>query len=123
MRIKKLQLKNGYKRFHELTIDLGDDPKRIVALVGPNGCGKSSVLDGILFHNNAHNRIGDKNDKNHEYHSMNQTPNYNYLNVDIEFVDGNYQKIRSERESTGKENTPRQKNSWAVSGIGSAPSA
>ncbi|WP_245439460.1 AAA family ATPase [Microvirga aerophila] len=44
MKIKKVQLKNGYKRFHDLTIDLGDDPKRIVALVGPNGCGKSSVL-------------------------------------------------------------------------------
>ncbi|QUX92486.1 hypothetical protein CYL31_14235 [Marinomonas sp. A3A] len=105
MRIKKLQLKNGYKRFHELTIDLGDDPKRIVALVGPNGCGKSSVLDGMLFHNNAHNRIGDKGKKNHEYHSMNQTPNYNYQNVDIEFVDGNYRKIREEKASTGKENT------------------
>jgi hypothetical protein len=24
MRIKKLELKNGYKRFHHLTIDLGD---------------------------------------------------------------------------------------------------
>jgi len=28
MKIKKLQLKNGYKRFHDLTIDLGDNPKR-----------------------------------------------------------------------------------------------
>jgi len=105
MRIKKLQLKNGYKRFHELTIDLGDDPKRIVALVGPNGCGKSSVLDGMLFHNNAYNLIGDKSNKNHEYHSMNQTPNYNYQNVDIKFVDGNYKKIREEKAITGKENT------------------
>ena len=49
MRIKKIQLKNGYKRFHDLTIDLGSDPKRIIALVGPNGCGKSSVFDGMLY--------------------------------------------------------------------------
>lgn len=105
MRIKKLQLKNGYKRFFELTIDLGEEPKRIVALVGPNGCGKSSVLDGMLFHNNAHNRIGDKGQKNHEYHSMNQTPNYNYQNVDIEFTEGRYQKIREERAKIGTENT------------------
>lgn len=105
MRIKKLQLKNGYKRFFDLTIDLGEDPKRIIALVGPNGCGKSSVLDGILFHNNAHSRIGDKSQKNHEYHSMNQTPNYNYQNVDIKFTDGSYQKIREERAKDGKENT------------------
>jgi chromosome segregation ATPase len=49
MRIKKIELKDGYKRFHHLTIDLGDRPARIVALVGPNGCGKSSVFDGMLF--------------------------------------------------------------------------
>jgi len=105
MRVKKLQLKNGYKRFFNLTIDLGDEPKRIVALVGPNGCGKSSVLDGMLFHANAHNRIGDKGVKNHEYHSMNRTPNYNYQNVDIEFSEGGYRKIRDERAKEGKENT------------------
>ena len=49
MRVKKIQLKNGYKRFHDLTIDLEDNPSRIIALVGSNGCGKSSVLDGMLF--------------------------------------------------------------------------
>ena len=44
MYIKKIRLVD-YKRFHDLTIDLGDNPKRIVALVGPNGCGKSSIFD------------------------------------------------------------------------------
>lgn len=96
---------NGYKRFFELTIDLGDEPKRIVALVGPNGCGKSSVLDGMLFHNNAHNQIGNKGGKNHEYHSMNKTPNFNYQNVNIEFSEGGYQQVRQERAKAGKENT------------------
>ena len=57
MKIKKLHLKK-YKRFSDLTIDLGETPKRIIALVGPNGCGKSSVFDAMLFHNNAYNRIG-----------------------------------------------------------------
>lgn len=56
MRIKKIQFKNGYKRFFDLTIDL-ESPKRIIALVGTNGCGKSSVFDGMLFLNNAHNAI------------------------------------------------------------------
>lgn len=37
MFIKKIKL-DGYKRFKSLTIDLGNTPKRIVALVGPNGC-------------------------------------------------------------------------------------
>lgn len=46
MKIKKLHLKK-YKRFSGLTIDLGESPKRIIALVEPNGCGKSSVFDAI----------------------------------------------------------------------------
>lgn len=45
-----------YKRFHDLTIDLGNTPKRIVALVGPNGCGKSSVFDAMLFVSNAYGK-------------------------------------------------------------------
>jgi AAA15 family ATPase/GTPase len=105
MKIKKLQLKNGYKRFFDLTIDLGENPKRIVALVGPNGCGKSSVLDGILFHNNAHDAIGNKGGRDHQYHSMNGTPNYSYQNVSIQFLEGAYQEVRGEKEKSGKQNT------------------
>ncbi|MHA6479301.1 ATP-binding protein [Stutzerimonas sp. KH-1] len=105
MKIRKLRLKNGYKRFFDLTIDLGEDPKRIVALVGPNGCGKSSVLDGMLFHNSAWNPIGNKGSKNHEYHSMNRVPDFDYQNVDIQFSGGNFQETRQERQKTGTENT------------------
>lgn len=46
MRVKNINLKD-FKRFNDLTIDLGNDPKKIVALVGPNGSGKSSVFDGL----------------------------------------------------------------------------
>lgn len=46
MRIKKIILK-GFKRFDDLTIDLIDDPKKVVAVVGPNGCGKSSIFDAF----------------------------------------------------------------------------
>ena len=105
MRVRKIQLKNGYKRFHDLTIDLGAEPKRLIALVGPNGCGKSSVLDGMLFHNNAYGQIGNKGSKDHTYRSMAQTPNYNYQNVVIDFDEGKFQKLREERKKTGKENT------------------
>lgn len=91
MKIRKLQLKNGYKRSFDLTIDLGDQPKRMVALVGPNGCGKSSVLDGMLFRHGNWNTIGNKGGKGHEYHSLNLTPNYGYQNVVIEFSEGSYQ--------------------------------
>lgn len=105
MKVKKIRLKNGYKRFHDLTIDLGDDPKRIVALVGANGCGKSSVLDGMLFHNHAHQQIGNKGSKNYEYHSMRKAPNFKYTNVEIEFDQGQYSIVRSQRENEGKGNT------------------
>jgi predicted ATPase len=105
MKVKKIQLKNGYKRFHDLTIDLGGDPKRVIALVGANGCGKSSVLDGMLFLNNAHGALGNKGNKNHEYHSMHKTPNYNHQNVEIEFDIGSFYEVRREMQKRGKENT------------------
>jgi len=46
VKVKHLRLKR-FKRFDDLTIDLGEHPARIVALVGPNGCGKSSIFDAF----------------------------------------------------------------------------
>ena len=46
MRVRTVKLV-GFKRFDHLTIDLGPNPKKIVAMVGPNGCGKSSVFDAF----------------------------------------------------------------------------
>jgi predicted ATPase len=106
MRIKKIQLKNGYKRFHDLTINLGEDPKKIIALVGPNGCGKSSVIDGMLFlHNEFGTQIGNKVKKDHTYHSMTQSPGFNYQNVVIDFDKGAYYPVRQEKHKSGREQT------------------
>jgi len=105
MRIKKLQLRNGYKRFHDLTIDLGENPKRIVALIDPNGCGKSSVLDGMLFHNNTFGTIGNKGIKDYTFHSMIQAPNYDYQNVHIDFIEGNFQTVWQQKNKEGKDRT------------------
>ena len=77
MLIKSIRL-NGYKRFHDMTIDLGDKPSRIVALVGPNGCGKSSVFDGLLFLQNRHDTVGSTGTLNWDYHSLHREPNYNW---------------------------------------------
>lgn len=105
MRIKKIRLKNGYKRFRDLTIDLGDAPSRIIALVGPNGCGKSSVLDGLLFHANAYLRLGNSGDRGYEYYSMDGVAGYDYSNVEIEFVEGKYDFVREQKQKAGKPNT------------------
>lgn len=105
MKIKKVQLKNGYKRFHDLTIDLGENPKRIIALVGPNGCGKSSVLDGFLFLNNSYRLIGNKDGKDFNYHSMQNIPNFDSRNISLDFVEGDFHAVKEKRMATGKENT------------------
>jgi hypothetical protein len=47
MKLKVIKLKN-FKRFDDLTINLGKNPRKIIALVGPNGCGKSSVFDAFM---------------------------------------------------------------------------
>ena len=103
MYIKKLRL-NGYKRFKSLTIDLGNNPKRIIALVGPNGCGKSSVFDAILFYISAYgNNIGNKGQKDYRYHSISQNPTYNYKGVTIEFKEGSYEEVLIEKREKGNE--------------------
>lgn len=104
MKIKKIHLKD-YKRFHDLTIDLGDSPRKIIALVGPNGCGKSSVFDALLFHHNAHGSIGNTGTKNYKYHSLEQNPSYSYQNVEIEFDQGSYEIVHSNLAKEGKEKT------------------
>jgi len=102
MKIRKLQFKDGYKRFHDLTIDLGENPKRIIALVGPNGCGKSSVLDGLLFLNsNYSSQIGNKGQKDYKYHSMHRNPSFNIENLLINFVDGDHKYIFRKRVNEG----------------------
>ncbi len=107
MRVKQVQLK-GYRRFKDLTIDLGDSPKRIIALVGANGSGKSSVLDGFLYVGNRYgHHIGNTGGKDHRYHSLDQLPTFNSTGegVRIEFVDGSYETIREQKQSKARVNT------------------
>ena len=104
MKIKRLHL-DKYKRFFDLNIELGETPKRIVALVGANGCGKSSVFDAMLFYANAYFRIGNTSQHDYLYHSLGGNPGYDYQNVIIDFVEGNFIDIYQSCRSTGKEHT------------------
>lgn len=47
MRLKTATIKN-FKRFLDLTIQGLPETARLIILVGPNGCGKSSFLDALL---------------------------------------------------------------------------
>ena len=47
MRVKSLRLTN-FRRFTDLVVDEIPETSRLVVLVGPNGCGKSSVFDGFV---------------------------------------------------------------------------
>lgn len=98
MKIKKIQIKK-FKRFHDLTIDLGENPKRIVALVGPNGCGKSSVFDAIMYVVNSFSKCGkyDSRTKDYKYCSLDGTDTINYRNINIELDKGKYIDVRTAR--------------------------
>lgn len=105
MKIKNIQL-DKYKRFFNLTIDLGENPKRIIALVGPNGCGKSSVFDAMLFHQSAYNAIGGSGiRKDYRYHSLDQSANYNYQHISIQFETGDFDYVHQQKQNEGKANT------------------
>lgn len=100
MKVRKLELKNGYKRFHHLTIDLGDSPKRFVALVGPNGCGKSSVFDGMLYVNNSYVKLGKNDQVVDGYHSQTGKVFFDSQDIIIDFVQGEYREVLNERQKT-----------------------
>ena len=105
MLIKSIRLKDGYKRFQDLTIDLGDNPSRIVALVGPNGCGKSSVFDGMLFLQMAYGPFGKTGNQDSLYHSLYQRSNYDYQSIEVNFTEGSFEKVWMNKNSLGKEKT------------------
>jgi len=105
MRIRTIRLNNQYKRFHDLTIDLGDNPKKIIALVGPNGSGKSSVFDGMLYLQNSHDLIGAFKRREGEFHSMTHTP-VQPDSISIQFDTGEtYLQVRERKNQEGKINT------------------
>ena len=56
MKINSIQMKN-FKRFTDLTIEGLPETARLVVLIGPNGCGKSSVFEALEYYTYFGHRI------------------------------------------------------------------
>ena len=54
MKIKSIKLKD-FKRFTDLTIEGLPETAKLVVMIGPNGCGKSSVFDAIQSYSRGMN--------------------------------------------------------------------
>ena len=48
MKLKEIKFSN-FKRFTDLTITNIPESAKLVVMVGPNGCGKTSVFEGIYL--------------------------------------------------------------------------
>lgn len=57
MKVKEIHLQN-FKRFADLTIRGIAPTVKLVVLLGPNGCGKSSLFDAMLVKSYEHAQIG-----------------------------------------------------------------
>lgn len=57
MKINSIQMKN-FKRFTDLTIEGLPETARLVVLIWPNGCGKSSVFDALNFYTYSDRYVG-----------------------------------------------------------------
>ncbi len=92
MRVQTVKLA-GFKRFDDLTIDLGETPKKIIAMVGPNGCGKSSVFDGFKRKMSRGNSQGSENpdfySKSLFYDDNPQNEQHKTQNVEVTFAQEN----------------------------------
>ena len=86
MKLKKVRIQN-FKRFADLTIQNIPETARLIVLVGPNGCGKSSFFDALITWHGWTSRKHRSWDS--DYHSKVGAPSRGRWNDDVvlEFYD------------------------------------
>ena len=67
MKIKSIHLKD-FKRFTDLKIEEIPETAKLVVMIGPNGCGKSSVFDALMLNAYLRHTITEETRYNTYYH-------------------------------------------------------
>ena len=83
MKIKSIHLQN-FKRFTDLKIQNIPAAAKLVVLLGPNGCGKSSLFDAIYYKSYEYKRLGRSRD-DLEYYSKMYNQQRQLAPIDIKF--------------------------------------
>lgn len=115
MKVASLKLKN-FKRFTDLLIR--DIPKtaKLVVVVGPNGCGKSSLFDALLHWYRLRAEFGINDDSSYFLKDRIQAPQWGEI-VDVTLHDGGHPKKGSLYIRTAYRNDP----DFSVNGIDLPP--
>jgi predicted ATPase len=83
MKISKIEL-NDFKRFKRLSIDNLSEQAKLIVLVGPNGCGKTSLFDAMNAWYRLKNSIGFANRDTDYYCKPNAVDNNWYSKIIIQ---------------------------------------
>ena len=116
MRITSVHLRN-FKRFTDLLIREIPETAKLVILVGPNGCGKSSLFDGLLTWYRRTVAMGQVGEDSYFYKEANLESHYTQ-NVDVTLARGATVKKGDLYVRTAYRNDP----DFVIGGIGRLPS-
>ena len=91
MKIKSIHLQN-FKRFTDLNIQNIPETAKLVVLLGPNGCGKSSLFDALHYKSHEYRQIGHQSEP--DYYFKMSTLMHQPVPLNIEFHNASQADLR-----------------------------